>query len=187
MNKIKSCCLVLQVMCVTGVLSVRVVGQPVVELAPPNVLLIVVDDLNTDIGCMDGGGITPNIDGLASRGVLFTNAHSNSPVCNPSRSSFLTGMLMPNIGVRTNRSYFRDVPGNEDVVTLPGHFRDHGYQAIGAGKVFHSGWKKHPFHPAYKLLDRERSWSEYAEFPINMPRPIRPEKSWHQGEVKTKI
>ena len=60
----------------------------------PNVLLIGVDDLNDWIGCLGGHpqAKTPNIDRLAARGVLFTNAHCQSPVCNPSRASLMTSL-----------------------------------------------------------------------------------------------
>jgi arylsulfatase A-like enzyme len=151
----------------------------------PNVLLILVDDLNTDVGCLDGGGITPNIDQLAREGVLFTNTHANSPVCNPSRTSFLTGMLPPNTGVRNNKTFFRDVPGNENVVTLPQHFRDNGYQTVGAGKVFHASWKKDTGNRTTKLTDRELSWDNYARFYAGTPGPTTPNDNWHNGEVTT--
>ncbi|NQU51628.1 MAG: sulfatase-like hydrolase/transferase, partial [Bacteroidetes bacterium] len=50
---------------------------------PPNVLMICVDDLNDWLGCMNGhpNAITPNMDKLASKGVLFTNAHCQAPIC----------------------------------------------------------------------------------------------------------
>ncbi|MEM8875990.1 MAG: sulfatase [Planctomycetota bacterium] len=150
-----------------------------------NVLLILVDDLNTDIGVMDGGARTPHIDRLAGRGVLFTNAHCNAPVCNPSRTSFLTGMLPPHTGVRDNRAYFRDVPGNQDVVTLPQHFQNHGYITVAAGKVFHHGWLENRSHPGRKLLDRPHSWGQYAPIPVGTPTPKPPLNNWHAGEVTT--
>ena len=60
----------------------------------PNVLMIVLDDLNDYVGVLDGHpqAKTPNIDRLANEGVLFTNAHANVPVCQPSRASFMTGI-----------------------------------------------------------------------------------------------
>ncbi|MCY4597914.1 MAG: sulfatase-like hydrolase/transferase, partial [Bryobacterales bacterium] len=59
----------------------------------PNVLLIAVDDLNDWVGCMGGHpqAQTPNIDGLARQGVLFSNAHCAAPLCNPSRTALLFG------------------------------------------------------------------------------------------------
>ena len=60
----------------------------------PNILMIVLDDLNDYVGVLGGHpqALTPNIDKLASEGVLFTNAHANVPVCQPSRASFMTGI-----------------------------------------------------------------------------------------------
>jgi Sulfatase len=60
----------------------------------PNVVFIAVDDLNDWVGCLRGHpqARTPNIERLARRGVLFANAHCHAPICNPSRSSLLTGL-----------------------------------------------------------------------------------------------
>lgn len=60
----------------------------------PNVLFIAIDDLNDYVNCM-GGAIkipTPNIDRLAQKGTLFTNAHCQAPICGPSRASIMTGL-----------------------------------------------------------------------------------------------
>ena len=67
----------------------------------PNVLLIAVDDLNDWVGCMGGHpqAKTPNIDRLASRGVLFANTHCQSPVCNPSRASLMTSLYPSTSGI----------------------------------------------------------------------------------------
>ena len=69
-----------------------------------NVLFIAVDDLNDWVNCMDGraGVHTPNIDRLAKRGVLFTNAHCSAPSCNPSRVSIMTGVSPSTSGVYNN-------------------------------------------------------------------------------------
>ena len=68
--------------------------------SPPNVLFIIVDDLNDWVGCMGHPqAITPNIDRLASRGMLFTQAHCNAPLCGPSRSSLLTGKYPASTGI----------------------------------------------------------------------------------------
>ena len=71
------------------------------EKAQPNVLLIAIDDLNDWIGCMGGHpqAQTPNMDRLAARGVLFNNAHCQSPVCKPSRASMMTSLYPSTSGV----------------------------------------------------------------------------------------
>jgi len=103
----------------------------------PNVLLLSVDDMNDWVGCLGGypGVQTPNIDALARRGVLFRDAHCTSPLCNPSRTSLLTGKRPSTTGVYRNHQYWR--PAHPDIVTLPVFFRDHGYHVAGAGKIFH--------------------------------------------------
>lgn len=103
----------------------------------PNVLMILLDDLNAWVGCMGRNPDvrTPNIDKLAQRGVLFSNAHCASPICNPSRASFLTGVRPATSGIYNNEQYLRQVM--PDVVTLPQYFRSNGYHAVGGGKFFH--------------------------------------------------
>lgn len=103
----------------------------------PNVLFLSVDDMNDWIGCLRGypGVKTPNIDRLAQRGVLFANAHCASPLCNPSRTALLTGQRASSTGIYDNDQFWP--PVLPKAVTLPMHFRQHGYHVAGAGKVFH--------------------------------------------------
>ena len=103
-----------------------------------NVLLIIADDLNNDLGTYGHPMVkTPNIDALARNGVRFDAAYSQFPVCTPSRSSFLTGLYPEQIGVVEVEPYFRDhVP---DVTTLPQLFRENGYSSARVGKIFHQG------------------------------------------------
>ncbi len=71
----------------------------------PNVLFIAIDDLNDWVGCLGGHpqAATPNIDRLAERGMLFTNAHCTASLCNPSRASVMTGTLPTTNGVHGNQ------------------------------------------------------------------------------------
>lgn len=104
---------------------------------PVNVLLIAVDDMNNYIGCMGGPAITPNIDALAKRGVLFSNAYCAAPACNPSRTAIMTGLRPERTGQYTNQGNFRDIGNNKSLLTLPQKLQAAGYQTIEAGKIFH--------------------------------------------------
>jgi iduronate 2-sulfatase len=104
----------------------------------PNVLLVISDDLNCDLGCYGHKTVrTPNIDALAESGVRFDRAYVQYTVCNPSRTSFLTGLRPTTTTVVDNTTHFRKVL--PDVVTLPQLFRANGYETVGLGKVFHRG------------------------------------------------
>ncbi len=107
--------------------------------AKPNILFIAIDDLNDWVGCIGGHpqAKTPNIDRLAERGTLFTNAHCQSPVCNPSRASLMTSLYPSTSGI-----YFLDPDLEESPVAsksklLPQRFQDEGYFVTGIGKLFH--------------------------------------------------
>jgi arylsulfatase A-like enzyme len=114
----------------------------------PNVLLIVIDDLNDWVGCLGGHpqSLTPNIDALAQRGLLFGNAHCNGPICNPSRVSLFTGVRPSSSGIYLNNHAFRAADSQlKDAVTLPQQFARHGYQTAGCGKLFHGSRGKNNF------------------------------------------
>ncbi len=109
--------------------------------APPrlNVLLIMADDLNTDLGYLGHSQVSsPRLDQLAARGVVFTRAYCQYSVCNPSRTSMLSGLYPERTGVLDNQTHTRAVLGPQAVL-LPQHFRQHGYRAVKLGKIFHTG------------------------------------------------
>ena len=85
-----------------------------------NVLFIVADDLNTRIGAYgDNQAITPNIDKLAKNGVLYTNAFMPSPVCSPTRSTIITGVMATTLGLHNHHS--SRTPESE--IKLPKEFK----------------------------------------------------------------
>ena len=103
-----------------------------------NVLFIAIDDLRPELASYKADGIqTPNIDRLAARGMQFNAAYCQYPVCNPSRSSFLTGLRPSELEILSNRIALRKKW--PDIVTLPQLFRQNGYFTAGLGKLFHTG------------------------------------------------
>lgn len=118
-----------------------------------NVVFIIADDLNPTLGCYEHPTVlTPNIDKLASRGILFNNAYCNYPVCNPSRSSFLTGVRPENLGILDNNTTIASKLG--DKITLPYLFKINGYKTVSLGKVFHG---ENDFNDT-------KAWSEHYNF-----------------------
>lgn len=108
----------------------------------PNVLFIAIDDLNTWVGCLRGhpNTLTPNIDKLASRGVLFTNAHCQAPLCGPSRASIMTGLRPSSTGIYgmvDDNKIKADNKYTDNVIFLPEYFKNQGYHTMGIGKLFH--------------------------------------------------
>ena len=101
-----------------------------------NVLFIIADDLNCDIGVYGSSDVfTPNIDKLASQGVLFENAHVQYPLCGPSRVSLMTGLYPDQTKSKELRLYVRQtIP---DVITLGQRFIMEKYNSIRVGKVYH--------------------------------------------------
>jgi choline-sulfatase len=105
-----------------------------------NVLLIAIDDMNDWVGCLGGhpNTHTPNIDRLAQRGTLFTNAHCQAPICNPSRTSIMFGLRPSTSGVYSNSPTPWKVPElAQKYTTLPRWFAKHGYHTATTGKIYH--------------------------------------------------
>ena len=116
----------------------------------PNVLLVSIDDLNDWVGCMGGHpqAKTPNIDRVAKMGTLFNNAHCQSPVCNPSRASMMTGRYPHTSGVYFLSPDLEEAPVLKNLKTMPEVFADHGYKTMAAGKIYHT--RDHRFFQSYK-------------------------------------
>jgi arylsulfatase A-like enzyme len=114
----------------------------------PNVLFIMSDDMRVELGCYGSmfKARTPNLDALAQAGVRFDRNYCQFPLCNPSRSSLLTGRPPTKTGVLGNRMAFRDL--HPDWVSLPQLFKENGYVSLRNGKIYHGG------------IDDPKAWTE---------------------------
>ncbi|WP_309382195.1 sulfatase [Cerasicoccus frondis] len=111
------------------------------ETTRPNVLFIAIDDLKPVLGAYgDPYAHTPNLDKIASQGRIFDKAYCQYAVCAPSRASLLTGLRPDTAEVLDLKTDVRDVL--PEVITLPQHFGDSGYQVAGIGKIYHGGQAK---------------------------------------------
>ncbi len=115
----------------------------------PNVLFIMADDYRPETGSYGSHAKTPHLDRLAKRAVQFDRAYCQQAVCNPSRSSMLTGRRPDTLRLWNNGTHFREL--NPDVTTLPLHFKQNGYTTRCVGKIFHN-WHT-------KEKGDARSWS----------------------------
>lgn len=110
--------------------------------SPPNVLFIAVDDLNafpTFMGVYPDA-ITPHLDRLAASGIAFTNAHSQYPLCGPSRASILSGFLPSTLGFTDHMS---DEAVDKQTRALGSKllhttFSENGYETLAVGKIYHN-------------------------------------------------
>lgn len=137
------------------VADVSVYGDTSQKSTKPNVLFIAVDDLNDWTGMLEGNAQarTPHMDTLASKGIVFTNAHCAAPCCGPSRAAIMSGIRPSTSGNYINKSSLTHNPILNNAVLLPEFFQQHGYYVGGAGKLFHG------YHFNYEV--RGRGFDEY--------------------------
>ena len=117
-----------------GLLPLLLLATATLPGQPKNVLLILVDDLKPTIGAYgDSIARTPNIDRLAATGMRFERAYCNQSVCMASRYNLLLGSRSTSTGFYSFGTEFREV--YPDAITLPQHFMQNGYTALGAGNA----------------------------------------------------
>ncbi|GAA5139736.1 hypothetical protein GCM10023213_20980 [Prosthecobacter algae] len=168
-------------------LSILCLGPLVLQAAPkvktrsaagkPNVLFIIADDLKDYVGWMGGHpqALTPNMDRLAKMGMRFTNAHCNYALCNPSRTSLLTGLQPASSGVFGNEQDWRRSLQVAGKATLPEHFKAMGFATAAGGKIFHAnhggpegrlaGW-----HGGRRGFEQDAAWdTRFPEPGVQIP------------------
>lgn len=137
------------------------------NLDRPNVLFLAVDDMNDWAGFLNPhpGTSTPNMDALAARSLVFTNAYTPAPMCLPARTALLWGRQPFETGVydHTEPSWdaFRELDDAGHV--LMASFRDAGYEVLGAGKITHDSnprrwddYRATDFFPEAYVRDKPR-------------------------------
>ncbi len=124
----------------------------------PNVLFIAVDDLRPELGCYGHSNVkSQNIDRFAASGRLFQRAYCQQAVCNPSRTSLMTGLRPDSIGVTGNHVHFRS--NRPNVVTLSQLFMQHGYHAQSIGKIYHGVFPDGASKTTWDTMGDPASWS----------------------------
>ncbi|TRY61138.1 hypothetical protein TCAL_13865 [Tigriopus californicus] len=128
---------------------------------PKNVIFIIFDDLRPALGVYgDSQALTPNIDQLGAKSVVFSSAYTQQAICGPSRTSLLTSRRPDRTKTYANNFNWRSV---RDFVTLPQYFKQNGYHAQAFGKIFHNqvnasfndmpfSWSAEPYRPITGLL-----------------------------------
>lgn len=140
------------------------------EIKKPNVLIIMIDDLNDCIASFNGHkqSYSPNIDKLAQSGILFTNAHTNAPMCGPSRASLFSGIYPHN-----SRNFYQANWVNNEVLSnskmMMEQFKDNGYNVLGTGKILH--------HNSKDL------WTQFGNEADYTPTPFDGEVRWPHPDV----
>lgn len=144
-------CLVLALSCKTNETTKSGTAKQETSKKKPNILFIAIDDLRPELGAYGSDvAVTPNLDKLASDGLLFNRAYCQEAICSPSRASLMTGARPETINVIENFTYFRDE--NPDIITLPQYFWANGYETTYTGKIYHND----------AFGDLELSWSRKA-------------------------
>ncbi|KAK2141228.1 hypothetical protein LSH36_1137g00085 [Paralvinella palmiformis] len=140
-----------------------------------NVLFLVSDDIRPQMNCFKGRYYpnprsnlqmhTPNIDYLARKSIVFTQAYVQYAVCGPSRSSYMTGRRPDKTQIWNLKTYWRETGGN--FTTLPQYFKEHGYITAAVGKIYHPGNSSNdqdppswtiPYQPIENYYNTKESW-----------------------------
>jgi choline-sulfatase len=114
---------------------------PAYAAKKPNILFIAIDDQNDWIGHMGGHPMvkTPHLDALAASGTTFLNAHCQSPLCNPSRTSLMFGLRPTTTGIYGLQPAPRQHKDLSERQSLVQHFASNGYLTCATGKIYHMG------------------------------------------------
>ena len=161
-----------------GVAALNLAGVSTYAQEKPNILWIIADDLGTDLGCYGNKSVqTPQLDKLASEGVRFTQVHSVTAVCSPSRSSLITGMYPVSINCQQHRTHARKALP-DGIVPITEYFHQAGYYVCNANamKTSQPGKTDYNFDYGDKEIFDGADWSGrktgqpfFAQMQIHFP------------------
>jgi len=159
--------------------STLLLGSQAQDSKRPNVLMIIIDDLNDWTGFLGGHpqALTPHMDKLAEQGRNFTNAHCAVPVCSSSRVSVMSGVAATTHGSYELGPSYQELPALTDVPTIQRHFKDSGYITLAGGKVLHHGFRDRLSGDIDQALGRQ----EQARPKKTMNIPSGWSKAWDWG------
>jgi len=155
------------------------------ETTGPNVLFIIMDDMCDWVKFLGGNNqvLTPNLDRLAARGVVFSNAYTAVPLSNPSRTALMTGIQPFVTGVYNNTHEISNYPIANNSLFMPRHFKNNGYKTIISGKIFHT-------KPSSDVMtamwdDMTNIDGGYGPFIKNQTLPVEIREKWRNYEMWT--
>lgn len=144
----------------------------------PNIIVIMADDLGYgDTSVYDGWVKTPHLERMAAEGLTFTDFHTNSSVCSPTRAGFLTGRYQQRVGIVDVVARHLDTPGlSPTELTIPRLMKHAGYRTALFGK-WHLGMEPE-FNPVHHGFDEFRGYLDgYIDYHVHR-------KSWLNGLKK---
>ena len=139
----KQCCVLMFIASAfCGVTTPSSADEVITDKSQPNILFIMVDDLNDWVGYTgkNTSTVTPNIDALAANGTAFTQAYSQYPVCGPSRASLFSGLLPSDLKIWEHPGSDHEVvaaAAKHNTPLMHTYFRQNGYKTMAVGKLLH--------------------------------------------------
>jgi uncharacterized sulfatase len=167
---------------VAGILLAHPLEAGLPDLSKMNILFICPEDWSAEaIGAYGNKEVrTPNLDKLATESTVFTKAYCQNPVCNPSRSSFLTGLRSETSGIFANPDRFEStIP--EWAVSLPETLQRHPIRTYMIGKLFHHNWEAKPQVQAFDGIYRNAPkgyQGRVLQYAIPKGTPQNPPRNW---------
>ena len=172
---------------VTLIFVLLIVGCSSKEIQPPNIMVIMADDLGySDLGCYGGEINTPNLDGLAEKGLRFTQFY-NTGRCWPTRASLMTGYYAQQVG-RDKAPGIKGGGGGKRpgwAELIPNHIKQAGYRSYHSGKWHIDGMPiENGFDLSYYIKDQSRFFNPTIHYENDKELPPIAKNSGFYGTIE---